>query len=1029
MVAMRTLSSTRHLLPFVALACLGFATEADAATPLPPRSEWHATASSDEVTTMPPAFAIDGDDSTRWGGAFSPGNWLQLDFGRAAIVAGAIIRWDYGFATAYQIESSLDGRQWHAAFKTSDAQGGLDYVFFPPVSARYLRLASTPQTTDGGVAVFEFEPLSADDAPQVVGLAGGADPAALWSDGPPRELRAANAGARTVAIRFPRALPTAGLEVYWSAARERARLEARTGNEWQLLADDPDARGTSSYLAARASRTVDELRLQVHAGKGAPSIRRLRLLSPADVMTPITRYEIEASRGPSELHPPSLRAQQVYWTAVGVPAGRRKSIFDEYGNIEAFKGAALVQPVWRERSGRIVAAFDKPVTHRLREGWMPMPQVEWSPEPGLQLRTEAMTTEHGGTALTLVRYSLRNTSARPIEGLLALIARPMQINPRWQGGGASPIRQVKIEAENVQIEVDDRVLLRSLVPADERGASPFGAHGEQEITRLLANGNLPNSATARDEDGLAAAMLGYHVQLHPGAQREIVIAFPLASDTGSGVAASIDGVSAREFDTLAEQVAQQWRSRLGGVELSLPDRSLVDALRAQAAYMLINQSGPAMQPGPRNYNRSFIRDGSATAAILLRMGMSGTARDYLRWYTKHAVHPSGLVSPILNEDGTVNRGFGSDIEYDSQGQFVWLVAEVARLDGGPETVREYREPVQKALRFLQELRERTLVPGYLADQPPAERFRGILAPSISHEGYSTPTHSYWDDYWALKGWRDGAWLADAWGDVELASWARSQYGLLRESMAASIRSTMAWKHSEVIPTDADNGSGDPTSVSIALDPCGEDDLLPRDVLEHTFTAYLDGVRKRDTPGSVYAYTPYEMRNVLTFVHLNRPQDANQLLQRLVRDERPPEWHVLAEVVHSRLRHAKYLGDMPHTWVGAEYVRAVFGMLLHEDGTRLQLLPGAPPPWLEGTGLRVRGLPTAFGMLSMSAQQSGSRLEVVLETGLREGTALQVRWPSRVRPVRVTVDGKQQMQFTSDGIDLDKPFRRMVAEWL
>ena len=105
-------------------------------------------------------------------------------------------------------------------------------------------------------------------------------------------------------------------------------------------------------------------------------------------------------------------------------------------------------------------------------------------------------------------------------------------------------------------------------------------------------------------------------------------------------------------------------------------------LRAQVAYMLINQTGPAMQPGPRNYNRSFIRDGSATAAVLAAHGHGRSRATILRWYADHAVHPNGLVSPILNDDGTVNRGFGSDIEYDSQGQFIWLVAEIARLDGG-----------------------------------------------------------------------------------------------------------------------------------------------------------------------------------------------------------------------------------------------------------------------------------------------------------------------------------------------------------
>ena len=88
-----------------------------------------------------------------------------------------------------------------------------------------------------------------------------------------------------------------------------------------------------------------------------------------------------------------------------------------------------------------------------------------------------------------------------------------------------------------------------------------------------------------------------------------------------------------------------------------------------------------------------------------------------------------------------------------------------------------------------------------------------------------------------------------------------------------------------------------------------------------------------------------MRNVLTYVHLNQPQEADELLHSLLRHRRPLDWQVLAEVVHSRLRHPGYLGDMPHTWIGAEYVRAIFGMLMHEGDERLSLLPGAPPSWV------------------------------------------------------------------------------------
>ncbi len=1028
------------VLPAIVLGVLAGAVAYAEDEGLPPRAQWRASSSSGAQPTMVPAFAIDGDASTKWGGAFSPGHWLQVDLSRPAAIGGVLIHWDSAFAAAYLILSSEDGEHWHTAYQTTDSQGGMDYVFFPAVHARYLRLASAPSTSDWGVSVFEFEPLAVSESPRITGLENGDDPAALWSARTTgRILDTGPApGTRELHVRLPRALPVSGLEVFWGSARRGARLEGRRrSGKWELLAEDPGPLGDSSYLAAREARSVGELRLKVRPAPGhAPAIRRLRLLSPTQVMTTMKRYEIVASRAHRELFPSSLHSQQVYWTAVGVPAARRKSVLDEYGDLEAFKGAPLVQPLWRDRSGRTAAAYDASVNHSLRKGWMPMPAVQWSPQPGLLLRSEAIAADQAAGPVTFVRHRLANTGNSRVDGQLAIVVRPMQVNPPWQHGGVSPIRSVKIEGTRARstVDVNGRTLLTSLTPATARGAAPFGLHGEDEITRYLADGRVPNGLSAQDDDGLAAAALIYDVHLEPGAQRDVVLAFPLGSPQSRMASApnradtKDEADPAAAFDGIATRVEQQWHVRLGRIGLTLPDPSLVDMLRAQAAYMLINQTGPAMQPGPRNYDRSFIRDGSATAAILLRMGLASTARAYLRWYADHAVHEDGLVSPILNDDGTVNRGFGSDLEYDSQGEFVALVADVARLDGGAATVREYLPRVRRALEFLQQLRGRTLVPGYLAASETPERFRGIIAPSISHEGYSTPTHSYWDDYWALKGWHDGAWLAQQSGDQDMATWALDQYAALRESVARSVRMTMQWKAIDYIPASADLGDGDPSSVSIGLDPCGQQDLLPPDALTHTFVRYLDEVRQRASPDALYTYTPYEFRNVLTLVHLNRPKDGEELLSRLLTGRRPAEWQVLAEVVRSQARHPFYLGDMPHTWVGAEYARALFGMLMHEEDARLDLLPGAPPSWVAGEGLRISGLPTAFGTLSMSARQEGRVMRVLLEPGLRNDTPLEVDWPGRQRPLTVTVDGQERVEYSADGIRLERPFRELVAHW-
>ncbi|MCC4598307.1 discoidin domain-containing protein, partial [Xanthomonas campestris pv. phormiicola] len=921
---------------------------------LPPREAWHASSSSSQVKAQAIGYLIDGDASTRTGGAFSPGHWFQVDLGREARIGGVRLQWDSANPEGFLLQTSHDGQRWDTVYTMADSMGGTETLFFAPRSARYLRLASPERTADWGISIYEMEPLGAADSARLRGVPADAA-AALWQGGTTLTLPGKGAQARQLDIAFPRAFASAGLIVEFAGAHGAARLQAQdAAGRWRTLAEDPQAgQSYSAYLAGTAPVEARALRLSVDAvpGAAAPALRRLRLLGPKAVMTPMKRYQIAAQRGQGALFPASLHMQQTYWTAVGIHAGRQKSIFDEYGNLEAWKGAPLVQPLWRDASGTAAGADGHALTHALRDGWKPMPSLSWSPQPGLELRSETFTLEHGGQPVTLLRHRLRNTGSSPVSGTLSLLVRPMQMNPPWQNGGLSPIHDVAVE--DAAVRVNGRLLLESLSAPSGAGAEAFGAHGETEITRHVAAGTLPAQRQAHDADGLAAAMLDYAVTLAPGAQQDVVLAFPLGTAGADAQGrlppapaldrAALLGAEARDpgrrFDALAERVSADWQRRLGNVGLSLPDASLVDMLRAQAAYMLINQTGPAMQPGPRNYNRSFIRDGMATSAILLRMGQAQVARDYLQWYSDHAVHPNGLVSPILNDDGSVNDGFGSDLEYDSQGEYITLVADVARLDGGPDSVRAYLPKVKLAMQFMQELRERTLVPGYMGEQPAPERFRGILAPSISHEGYSSPTHSYWDDYWALKGWHDGAWLAESLGDAATAAWAREQYAALRTSLAASIRATMAWKGADFIPAAADLGDGDPSSVSIALDPTGQQDLLPEQALRTTFARYLDDVRKRKQPNALWAYSPYEMRNVLTYVHLDQPQVADELLQDMLRDRRPFEWQVLAEVVHSRPRFPRYLGDMPHTWIGAEYARTVFGMLMHEDDDGLALLPG------------------------------------------------------------------------------------------
>src|SRR5580704_3824545 len=488
---------------------------------LPPRSEWRASASSPSAQSMSPAMAIDGDAGTRWDGNFAPGNWLQVDLGRDVMIGGAIIRWDVAFAPAYIIQASTDGQHWQNAFQTSDSLGGVDYVVFPSVRARYLRLFSPEDAANAGVSLFEFEPLPAGEAPRITGAARGLDAAGLWSAIVHSDLvePGPEVGTRQLHVTFPRPLAVSGLEVFWNASRRGARLESRDASgEWHLLGEDPSPLGDTSYLAASSARLVSELRLTVWAtSREPPAIRRLRLLSRTQVMTPLKRYEIFAGREHAALFPPTLHHQQVYWTAVSVPAGEQKSLFDEYGDLEPFKDGPLLQPLWRDASGRVVAAFNVVRTQRLRDGWIPMPEVQWSPQPGLLVHSEALAVNTAAGPATLVRYRLENSGARTVDGQLALLVRPMQVNPVWQNGGISEIYSASFEGvgPNTQLIVNGSTLLVSLTGPSAQGVASFGPTGQTEITRYVMEGGVPTTASIRDPLGLGAAAMLYTVHLEP----------------------------------------------------------------------------------------------------------------------------------------------------------------------------------------------------------------------------------------------------------------------------------------------------------------------------------------------------------------------------------------------------------------------------------------------------------------------------------------------------------------------------------
>jgi hypothetical protein len=106
----------------------------------------------------------------------------------------------------------------------------------------------------------------------------------------------------------------------------------------------------------------------------------------------------------------------------------------------------------------------------------------------------------------------------------------------------------------------------------------------------------------------------------------------------------------------------------------------------------------------------------------------------------------------------------------------------------------------------------------------------------------------------------------------------------------------------------------------------------------------------------------------------------------------------------------YVGDMPHNWASAEFVRLACHLLALERGSELHLLEGLPQAWVRpGKETALKQMPTIFGPVSLSLRlaDDGRTATLRVEPPCREpASRIVVHLEHFARPVEsVTVDGR------------------------
>jgi hypothetical protein len=631
---------------------------------------------------------------------------------------------------------------------------------------------------------------------------------------------------------------------------------------------------------------------------------------------------------------------------------------------------------------------------------LPIPSVAWN-ALGLRLEVTAFAAGAAGASATVVRYVVHNPGAAARRARLLLAVRPFQVTPVWQslnlaGGGAfAPI--VRIERTATGALVNGAVEIAALAEPAAFGATPSDA---APLAAFLARGEVPPATAAEDALGFAEGAFAFDLALAPGERETIGLAVPQHAGHPALPSGRSRADAARWVDAQLAETAAAWRARFAALPIVLPPvAARFDAtLRASLGWILMNRDGPRIQPGPRCYRRSWIRDGTLTATALAEQGFGAEAKAFLRWYAPHQ-HPDGRVPCAIDRSG-----LDLAVEHDAHGQLAWGIAEIAQLTGDDAFLAELAPHVDRAARALLALLDERSTDAYRGDA----RF-GLLPESISHEGYAAqPVHAYWDDFFALRGLAEGAVVARG-----AAAGARpAELAARRDALAASLRASIARtilaRGIDFVPGSVELADFDPTSTAIALDPCGARDVLPEAALARTFERYwAELARRAQSPPD--AYSAYEIRNAGAFLRLGAKERALALLAALLADQRPPGWCQWPEVSWRGDLPGRFLGDLPHGWVASSFVRALRGLFAYErrEDETLVLAAGIPEEWLAPPGVRVRRLPTRYGPLDATIVAGGPDAVVLHFPSARPAPpgGFLVESP-RARPLRAAeVDGR------------------------
>ena len=836
---------------------------------------------------------------------------------------------------------------------------------------------------------------------------------------------------QTITIDFKILREFGGLKIDWLKNHHAKSFEillSENGNDWEKVYSVKSNQSDVSFIKlTEAEARFLKLNLIESYSKEALGINEIKFLDIKNSLTPNDFLIYVAKNSPKGYYPRYFLEEASYWNVLGVNNDVKEALINEDGMVEVDKAEFSIEPMIKV-DDKLFIWNNVSSMQLLEENYLPIPKVNWNCND-LDFETKVFASgEANKSSVLYFKYTLSNNSSLQKNGSLFLLIRPFQVNPYYQflniTGGVGKINSIKESRGKIYVNNDKEAV--PITQYNSFGASTFD---EGNIVEAVSNDNISQNKSVVDPTKLASGVLEYSFNIKPDEKKIIYLAVPFYGEESIKENLTEEIVEKKLAETI-----EFWKEKVNHIKFNLPKSAdrIVNTYKSNLAYILINRDNAGIQPGSRSYERSWIRDGALTSSALLKSGIVTEVKDFIDWYTANQFE-NGKVPCVVD-----SRGPDPVPENDSHGEMIYLIREYFNFTKDTTFLRSKNENVKKAVEYIESLIAERSTDHFKNGNDSVRAYYGLVTESISHEGYSAkPMHSYWDNFFTMKGLKDAAEIQNILGEKESYERIKKVRDTFKENLYNSLKLAIRTRNIDYIPGCVELGDFDATSTTIALTPCNELGNLPKPEVYYTFDKYYEYFKnRRDNKIDWVNYTPYENRLIGSFIQLDQPERAHELIEFFLNDQRPQGWNHWAEVVWKDKRIPRFIGDMPHTWVGSDFINAIRSMFVYEFAPggeydeSLVLASALYQDWIDSpNGMSIENLPTYYGEISYSIKKENEKytLSIYGDVNLPKNGIKIKNFNESKLPIGVTVNGKETNSFTKNEIDVKEfPAKLVIA---